>query len=88
VRAARGRRCPSLVLAATGAELGDDALEALERRPEPDAVDELLAWAPYPLATVEVAAICRRPTATVRDELRAAGARFAPAGGDGYWSAR
>jgi hypothetical protein len=65
-RAARGRRCPSIELAATGAELTDEALEPLTPRPEPAGVDDVLAWAPYPLATVEVAAICRRG---VREEL-------------------
>jgi 2-hydroxychromene-2-carboxylate isomerase len=82
--AARGRRCPSIELAATGAELTDQALEPLDERPDPAAVEEVLAWAPYPLATAEVAAICHRG---VREELEASGARFAPAGGDGYWSA-
>jgi 2-hydroxychromene-2-carboxylate isomerase len=86
VRAARGRRCPSLVLAATGAELESEALEALHRRREPEGVEDVLAWAPYPLATAEVAAICARPVASAREDLRRSGARFAPAGGDGYWS--
>jgi 2-hydroxychromene-2-carboxylate isomerase len=81
--AARGRRCPSLELAATGAELTDESLEALAPRPEPTDVADALAWAPYPLATVEVAAICRR---SVREELEASAARFSPSGGEGYWS--
>jgi 2-hydroxychromene-2-carboxylate isomerase len=88
VRASRGRRCPSLVIAATGAELEDDALEALARRPDPATVEEVLAWAPYPLATVEVATVSARPVAAVREELTASGARFTAAGGDGYWSMR
>ena len=82
--AARGRRCPSIELAATGAELTDEALEPLTARAEPADVAEVLAWAPYPLATVEVAAICRR---SVREELETSAARFSPSGGDGYWSA-
>ena len=82
-RAARGRRCPSLVVAATGAELADADLEALAPRPDPVDVGDVLAWAPYPLATVEVATICRRG---VRDELEASAARFEPVNGDGYWS--
>jgi 2-hydroxychromene-2-carboxylate isomerase len=82
-RAARGRRCPSLVVAATGAELTDEALEALTPRPEPADVADVLAWAPYPLATAEVAAICRR---RVRDELGASAAHFSASGGDGYWA--
>jgi 2-hydroxychromene-2-carboxylate isomerase len=86
VRAARGQRCPSLVLAATGGELDDEALEPLDRGPGPDGVEDVLAWAPYPLATAEVAAICGQPAAIVRDELRGSRARFTPAGGDGYWA--
>ncbi|HEX4691798.1 MAG TPA: hypothetical protein VH276_13975, partial [Solirubrobacteraceae bacterium] len=82
-RAARGRRCPSLVVAATGAELTDEALEPLVPRADPADVAEVLAWAPYPLATVEVAAICRR---AVREELESSGARFEAVDGDGYWS--
>src|SRR4051812_20744996 len=86
VRAAQGRRCPSLVLAATGRELDDEALEPLDPRPEPDGVADVLAWAPYPLATVEVATVCGLPAPAVREELRASGARFTPVGGDGYWA--
>jgi 2-hydroxychromene-2-carboxylate isomerase len=59
----------------------------LERRDDPEDVAEVLAWAPYPLATVEVAAVCARDAAEVRSELGRAGARFEPVGGDGYWSA-
>ncbi|HEX4692243.1 MAG TPA: hypothetical protein VH276_16225, partial [Solirubrobacteraceae bacterium] len=40
-RAARGRRCPSLVVAATGAELTDEALEALVPRADPADVAEV-----------------------------------------------
>jgi len=57
----------------------------LERRTDPGSVVEALAWAPYPLATVEVAAVCARDAGAVRAEL-ASGARFEPVGGDGYWS--
>jgi hypothetical protein len=72
MRAARGHTCGSYeVLGGTLAEL--------ERRPDPRSVDEVLAWAPYPLATEEVAAVCDRD---VRAEL----ARFEPVGGDGYWA--
>lgn len=57
----------------------------LERRPDPEAVADVLAWAPYPLATVEVAAVCDHDAGDVRLEL-AGVARFTPVGGDGYWS--
>jgi hypothetical protein len=71
------------VVAATGAELTDEALEPLAPRADPADVAEVLAWAPHPLATVEVAAICRR---AVREELESSGARFEAVDGDGYWS--
>jgi predicted DsbA family dithiol-disulfide isomerase len=58
----------------------------LVRRSDPDSVLEVLAWAGIPLATVEVAAVCDREVPDVRAEL-ARVARFAPVGGDGYWSA-
>jgi 2-hydroxychromene-2-carboxylate isomerase len=84
---ARGRRCPSIVLAATGAELADADLDPLDPRPDPADVEAVLAWAPYPLATIEVAAICGRPAAVVRAELEASGvARFSAVDGDGYWA--
>ena len=52
----------------------------------PGSVLEVLAWAGMPLATAEVAAISDREVQDVRAEL-ARVARFAPVGGDGYWSA-
>ena len=92
VAIAAGHRCPSFVLAETGAELEDEGpLELLARAPDAQSVVDVLTWAPYPLATVEVAAVCGRDAGEVRPELaHAAGAgraRFAPIGGDGYWSA-
>lgn len=57
----------------------------LERRPDPEDAREVLAWAPFPLATAEVAAICARPLPDVREELVHVG-RFEAAGADGYWS--
>jgi predicted DsbA family dithiol-disulfide isomerase len=57
----------------------------LERRPDPDGVEEVLAWAGMPLATAELAMVCDREIPDVRDEL-ARVARFEPVGGDGYWS--
>ena len=58
----------------------------LTRRPDPGSVEEVLAWAGMPLATAEVAAVCDRPITDIREEL-AHVARFAPVGGDGYWTA-
>ena len=57
----------------------------LERRADPESVGEVLAWAPYPLATAEIAAVCDREIPDVRAEL-ARTSRFEPVGGDGYWS--
>jgi hypothetical protein len=56
----------------------------LERRRAPDDVGELLDWAPYPLATVEVMAI----TGLHEADARAALTRDAepiPSGADFYW---
>jgi predicted DsbA family dithiol-disulfide isomerase len=58
----------------------------LERRAKPDGVEELLAWAPYPLATAEVAAIMESSIEDARTALDAV-ATFTPVGEDGYWSA-
>jgi predicted DsbA family dithiol-disulfide isomerase len=58
---------------------------ALTRRADPESVEEVLAWAPYPLATAEIAAVCDREIPDVRAEL-ARTSRFEPVGGDGYWS--
>jgi predicted DsbA family dithiol-disulfide isomerase len=57
----------------------------LPRRPKPGSVEELLAWAPEPLATAEVALVMQLD----REDARAAllrVARFEPAGADGYWT--
>jgi predicted DsbA family dithiol-disulfide isomerase len=59
----------------------------VERRPVPETVGELLDWTPYPLATAEVAELRGISPDAARDELREAGASFAPAAGDGYWAA-
>ena len=58
----------------------------LERRPPPDTVEEVLSWAPYPLATAEVAELRSISLDQARDELQRAGAKLAGAAGDGYWS--
>lgn len=60
----------------------------IERRPAPESVGEVLAWADYPLATAEIAELRGVSIADARRELEDAGARFEPAAGDGYWSVR
>jgi 2-hydroxychromene-2-carboxylate isomerase len=57
---------------------------ALQRRPAPDDVGELLDWAPYPLATVEVMAITGLHEADARAALAAAGEPI-PSGADFFW---
>ncbi len=59
----------------------------LERRPPPQTAEEILSWAPYPLATAEVAELRSTSLDQARDELHRAGATLAEAAGDGYWSA-
>jgi predicted DsbA family dithiol-disulfide isomerase len=59
----------------------------IERRPVAAGVDEVLAWAPYALATAEIAELRGVPIDRARGELEASGASFTPAAGDGYWSA-
>jgi predicted DsbA family dithiol-disulfide isomerase len=58
----------------------------LERRPPPDTVEEVLDWAPYPLATAEVAELRGVSLEQARSELDRAGADLAVSAGDGYWS--
>ena len=58
----------------------------LERRPAPQTVDDVLDWAPYPLATAEVAELRGVGVDEAREELNRAGATFTEAAGDGYWS--
>jgi predicted DsbA family dithiol-disulfide isomerase len=58
----------------------------LERRPPPRKVDDVLAWAPYPLATAEVAELLGIGLDEAREQLPRAGAQLARAAGDGYWS--
>jgi hypothetical protein len=57
----------------------------LVRRPAPASVDELLAWAGEPLATVEVAAVMQLAPVQARVALGRA-ARPLPAGADFYWT--
>jgi hypothetical protein len=58
----------------------------LERRPSPDTVQEVLDWAPYPLATAEIAELRGIGLDQASDELKRAGATLTAAAGDGYWS--
>ncbi|HET8755623.1 MAG TPA: hypothetical protein VFM58_06430 [Solirubrobacteraceae bacterium] len=48
---AAGRRC---------GEIAGGDLSRLTRRPDPEAADEVVRWAPVPLTDAEVAAICGR----------------------------
>ena len=57
----------------------------LERRATPASVEEVLEWAPFPLATIEVAAVMGIEPADARAEL-ARVASETPVGPDGYWS--
>jgi cytochrome P450 len=59
----------------------------LERKPAPRSAEEVLSWASYPLATAEVAELLGVGLEQAREKLQAAGAKFEPAAGDGYWSA-
>jgi predicted DsbA family dithiol-disulfide isomerase len=58
----------------------------LERRPPPETAEEILSWAPYPLATAEVAELRGIGLEQAREELQQSGAKLAAAAGDGYWS--
>lgn len=58
----------------------------LDLRPFAESVDEVLEWAPFPLATVEVAAVRDADVDAVRTELRDLGAHLTPVGPDGYWT--
>ena len=57
---------------------------SLERRGAPTDPREALAWAPYPLATVEVAAIMQLSLDDARTELGKV-ATFVSMGSDGFW---
>jgi predicted DsbA family dithiol-disulfide isomerase len=58
----------------------------IERRPPPETMEQILSWAPYPLATAEVAELRGIGIDQAREELQQAGAELAAAAGDGYWS--
>ena len=56
----------------------------LVRRPKPESVADVLAWAGHPLATAEVAAIAQLDATQARAELSRV-AHAIPAGADFYW---
>ncbi len=58
----------------------------LERRPRPDGVDDVLAWAGEPLATAEIAALTRLDMTDARAALTRAEAQATPVGADTYWN--
>ncbi len=58
----------------------------LKLRPFAESVREVLEWAPFPLATVEIAAIRDADIDGVREELRTLEAHLTPVGPDGYWT--
>jgi hypothetical protein len=60
-------------------------LPELPRRSKPEAVLEVLEWAPEPLATSEVAMLMQTSIGQTRAALEQVG-RFEPAGADGYWT--
>jgi predicted DsbA family dithiol-disulfide isomerase len=59
----------------------------IERRAAPESVDDVLAWAPFALATAEVAELRGVEIDAAREELARAGASFTPSANDGYWAA-
>lgn len=58
----------------------------LERRPAPETAAEVLSWAPYALATAEVAELRGIAIEDARAELEQSGAQLEPVADDGYWS--
>lgn len=60
-------------------------LPSAHRRPDPDSVEQVLAWAGEPLASVEVATVCGIELEQAREQLSHV-ARERPIGFDGLWS--
>ncbi len=58
----------------------------LQRRPMPEGVEDVLAWAGEPLATAEVAALMRVDMTDARAALSRAAARAEHVGADTYWT--
>ncbi len=63
-----------------------NAAPQLERRAEPEGVEEVLAWAGEPLATAEVAAVLGVDRPAARARLEEAGARPSAVGADAFWA--
>jgi predicted DsbA family dithiol-disulfide isomerase len=59
----------------------------IERRDAPETVEQIMEWAPYALATAEVAELRGIEIDRAREELERAGASFTPSANDGYWAA-
>lgn len=88
------RASDSLHLAAPGFQpkqayevLMGNVLPEATQRPAANSVDEVLAWAPFALATAEVAAVRGITVDQARDELTAAGATELKLANDAFWSA-
>lgn len=73
---------PSLAYEVAVANLAPD----LPRREPPASVQEVLAWAGYPLATQEVAAVMDVERAEAAAMLEESGALADPAGSDRFWT--
>jgi hypothetical protein len=58
----------------------------LVTRPNPRDAAEVLEWAPYRLATAEIAVIMESDADAVRRQLVTAGAHAEPVANDAYWS--
>jgi hypothetical protein len=57
----------------------------VDRRPEPDSVEDVLRWTGTPLATKEVAVVCGIDFAAAREQLGRVAAEQ-HVGADGFWS--
>jgi predicted DsbA family dithiol-disulfide isomerase len=60
-------------------------LPGLERRPNPEDVEDVLAWTGTPLASVEVAVVCDLPFEEARERLSRVAVEN-PVGFDGFWT--
>jgi predicted DsbA family dithiol-disulfide isomerase len=60
-------------------------LPALERRPNPESVEEVLAWTGTPLATIEIAVVCDIAFDDAREQLSRVAVEH-PVGFDGFWT--
>jgi hypothetical protein len=62
-------------------------MPGLDRREDPESVEQVLAWADMPLASKEVAVVCDTDVFSAREALGRV-AQERPVGADGYWSLR